>query len=259
MRLVSIFRLVLFLLFSVLQASLTAADKDHAEVNVVVDLTEAGQKLTPASPDHHVYYFPLVGGYRERGEVYAGQMRPEKEKLLQALLKALDAQGYKRVADREHPPSLLLIFHWGHVSPDGNETVEGAENIDIFDKTEMRALVGGKRSTDFLLPDEEIDIENAATDSRFYLMVLAFDFEAAKKHEHKLLWSAKLSVPSLGISADDAMGALVRAGGSYFGRQTTRAQHVVVPVGHIGRVEAGPGEVKEMYESPPDRDKNKKP
>jgi len=112
----------------------------------------------------------------------------------------------------------------------------------------MRALVAGKRINEFRFPPEEMEIAAAASDSRHFIMVLAFEFEAAKKHEKKLLWSAKLSVPSIGVSADDAMLALVRAGGPYFGRQTSRAQHIEVPVGHIGRVDAGPTELKELLD-----------
>jgi len=98
-------------------------------VNVVADLTEEGAKLPPPSPEHPVIYFPLSGGYGERGTVAANLTRPQRTKLIQALLKALESQGYRHVTDRKHPPSQLLIFHWGHVDPYGVSDFEEAEGI----------------------------------------------------------------------------------------------------------------------------------
>lgn len=244
------FRSFLSLLILVTASSLSAAENKLAVVNVVAELTDEGKKLPLASLEHPVIYFPLVGGYTERGAVAANdQTKPQRKILIQALLKSLEAQGYKRVADLVHPPSQLLIFHWGHAEPNGVTDFEEVEGIDSLGGYEMRSLVAGKRINEFRFPPEDMEIAAAASDSRYFIMVLAFDFEAAKKHEKKLLWLAKLGVPSIGVSADDAMLGLVRAGGPYFGRETDRAQQIEVTVGHIGRVEAGPTETKELLDS----------
>jgi hypothetical protein len=47
------------------------APKD-ADVNVVVDMTDAGRKVAPPTKEKPAFYFPVLAGYREAGSLVAG-------------------------------------------------------------------------------------------------------------------------------------------------------------------------------------------
>ena len=93
------------------------AAEDELRVDVVVDATDAGEKLAPPTPDHPVYYYPVTKGYVTGGQPLADQAPPPPTIAVQRLLaKALYAQGY-RVMNREHPATLILMLWWGYLAP----------------------------------------------------------------------------------------------------------------------------------------------
>lgn len=73
---------------------------------------------------------------------------------------------------------------------------------------------------------------------------MAFAFAAARRHQKKLLWMAKMSTPSVGTNLTAVMPARVANGASAFGRDT---MPTVLDSGRMlkeGTVRIGPLEIK---------------
>lgn len=223
------------------------------QVLVIGDVTEAGKKLTPPNPEHPVYYFPLPVGYKELGAIVAGEKQPPKNDVSHALAVALARQGY-RVMDAQHPPEQLLVFWWGSMNPKIDDFSTGdpdeMPNQVFFNEREMLALVGAYKA-DSLAPWESHDLRTAAREDRYFVIVLAFDFEAARKHEKKLLWMAKMSTESLGRTLTETFPALIASGGPAFGQDTKPGWVDSSQPLKQGKVIVAPLEVKEYLPSTP--------
>jgi hypothetical protein len=210
------------------------------EVNVVVDMTEAGRKTVPPSKDKPVYYFPVVAGYREEGAIVAGEKAPPKLPVIHELARALAVQGYVVVGPNTPPPSLLIVLHWGYMNPQIDELGDSANPQKIFfNQKEMLALVGGNTLPNLELSFEREDVMQGAEEDRYFIIVSAYDWSAALQKKKVPLWSAKMSVPSHGVTLDEVIPALAKAGGPQFGRETIRPKQVVEPFGREGKVEVG--------------------
>lgn len=48
----------------------------ETDVNVVVDLTEAGRSVAPPTKEKPAFYYPVLAGYRESGSLVAGENSP---------------------------------------------------------------------------------------------------------------------------------------------------------------------------------------
>jgi hypothetical protein len=48
----------------------------ETDVNVVVDLTEAGRTVAPPTKEKPAFYYPVLAGYRESGSLVAGETSP---------------------------------------------------------------------------------------------------------------------------------------------------------------------------------------
>lgn len=85
---------------------------------------------------------------------------------------------------------------------------------DINDSNDIRRLtsVGDDRYRDMMADVEE---------SRYYVIVSAYDFQELVKHEkQKLLWVTRVSVRTPGNSFDDSVTAMLKNASPYFGRDS---------------------------------------
>ena len=120
-------------------------EANDIRVDVVVDLTDAGRKIIRPSPDQPAYYLPLSVGYQEMGAYVTGQKPPPpKAEVEYWLSQALSAQGYQ-IMTKISPPSLVLVFWWGHMAPEISDTTTQAphsatQGIDIT----LLPIHGGK-------------------------------------------------------------------------------------------------------------------
>jgi hypothetical protein len=218
------------------------------EVNIVVDLTEDGRKVPLPTRAQPAFYFPVVGGYREMGALVAGEKRPPATPVARLLAKALAAQGYLVMGEKTPPPTLLLVFHWGYMNPQIDDATPAVPPDDpsqalpqqiFWNQKEMLALVAGHTLTDRVMGFEREDVLQAAREDRYFVLVAAFDFEAAKERKKKLLWLARMSTPSNRITLAEALPALIASGGPHFGRETDRPQIVTALLAREGKVEVG--------------------
>ncbi len=242
----SIARIWPVLLISILYlAALTGCMRQlPPQVIVVGDVTEMGRKLTPPSAQQPVYYFPLVVGYKELGSPIAGEKVPEKNVVLHTLAKELAKQHYL-VMTEQHPPDQVLIFWWGSMNPEiqdfgSNDPLEQV----FFNEGEMLALVGAYKSSG-IASTQYHDLRAAARDDRYFIILMAYDFAAARLRQKKLLWMAKMSTESVGTYLPEVISALVASGGPAFGRDTPPS-FVDSELALGGKVILAPLEVKEV-------------
>ena len=216
------------------------------EVNLVVDLTAEGKKIPPPSRERPVFYLPVLAGYREMGALVAGEKSPPSAPVARLLAKALAAQGYLVMGEKTPPPSLVLVFHWGYLNPQIDEVASPNVADDpsdqlpaeiFWNQKEMLGLVVG-HSMDKLGRFEREDVLQAARENRYFVLVSAFDFEAAGEKKKKLLWLARMSVPSNNVTLAEVLPTMIASGGPYFGRETGR-KTITAPIAREGKVEVG--------------------
>lgn len=237
-------------LAAVAVSSLPAAPKE-TEVNVNVILTEAGRNFASPAPGAPVYYYPLVGGFREEGAIMAGDKPPARNAVLRQLAKTLAEQGYLVMNKNSPSPTVALVFHWGSMNPEIFNAFEGDDEnaFELFsNQSQMLALVGAQMSSPFVRGMEREAILEAAREDRYFVVVSAYDIKAALQKRKVLLWRARMSTPSLGVTADQVMGALIKSGGPHFGKETRRPALITAPLEQRERVDLGEMEVKEYTE-----------
>jgi hypothetical protein len=86
--------------------------------------------------------------------------------------------------------------------------------IDDLDESNdiRRYMGGGERYTDLITEVEE---------SRYYIVVSAYDFpELLKTQKKKLLWQVRVSVRSPGNAFDDSVAAMLKSASKYFGQNS---------------------------------------
>jgi len=71
----------------------TAASRS-TEVDVVVDFTAEGRKVTHPTPGNPSYYYPVLGGFEELGDLIAGEKPPKQQNVAQVVALELARQGY---------------------------------------------------------------------------------------------------------------------------------------------------------------------
>lgn len=228
-----------------LPSFVAAADSPPAattcEINVNVVVTDAGRKFAPPTPAQPVRYLLVNGGFRIEGARVEDVSKPEPTRILRLFVNALAQQGYAGTTKPEPPPPLVLVFHWGVMSPEIDSVREDGETTqaEFFNQKEMLNLVGGQTLEDIRLPSERNAVLEGAVEDRYFAIVTAFDYAAARQKKRVPLWQARMSVRSDHITLDEVLPALIAAAGPHYGRETVRPQLLHVPVTRRGSVEIG--------------------
>jgi hypothetical protein len=244
------------------------ASPSEGEVAVVVDMTDAGRKIAPPTPEHPAFYVPVVIGYRSEGGQVAGEKPPPPpERVMHQLAVTLAEQGYRVVGTKTGEPTVLLLFAWGSWNPqidkvpfeeDADPSKEsdaspplptgsgGLERtVPSRNATDMLRLVAGNTINRLpMMPSYMTDVDrdairSDATENRYFVVVVAYDWAAMKQHKRVPLWTAKMSIRSTGSWFDEVFPALIKSGGPFFGRETLERQLVTVPLVREGHVELG--------------------
>ena len=253
------------------------ASPTEGEVAVVVDMTDAGRKIAPPTPGHPAFYVPVVVGYRSEGGQLAGEKAPPApERVMRQLGMTLAEQGYRVVGARTGEPTVLLLFAWGswnpqidkvpmEEDPDPSQNPEtpaplptgsgGVERaLPSRNATDMLKLVAGNTINRLpVMPSYMTDfdrdaIRSDATENRYFVAIVAFDWASIKQHKRVMLWSAKMSIRATGSWFDEVFPALIKSGGPFFGRETLQRQLVSAPLLREGRVELGELQSKGVVE-----------
>ncbi len=189
---------------------------------VVGDIPPANAPGPAPSREKPLYYYPVVGGYRELGAKMAGVHPPSSNEVLRAVAKALAQENYLLVRPGVKP-DLMMVIWWGCMNPLVEEFEQTEEEVAptkvFFNMREMLALVGAFKA-DVGVERVRNDLRQAANDDRYFIVVGAYDFAAVEKHERKLLWSARMSTESTGRSPEEIFPLLAASGAAVFGRET---------------------------------------
>jgi hypothetical protein len=224
-----------------------------AEVNVNVDLTPAGRKITRPTPAAPVYYMPVVGGFHEEGDIPAGGPKPPPQNfVLHEMAVALASQGYLVANPRTPPPALLLVFHWGSMNPSIDQAGDPDDPMQIFpNEKRMLALVAGTTIPNLDPFTERPEVIRDLQVNRYFAMISAYDYAAARQKKKVALWRAKMSLPSDGSDLAEAIPALVSAGAPFLGKETKVPERVTKPLGRQGSVKLGEIQIVEFPDTKP--------
>jgi hypothetical protein len=84
---------------------------------------------------------------------------------------------------------------------------------DLADSNDIRRFAGGG--------DRYNDMITEVEESRYYIIVSAYDFpELVKTQKKKLLWQTRVSVRSPGNAFDDSVAAMLKSASKYFGQNS---------------------------------------
>lgn len=215
---------------------------------VIGDVTAEGSQGRTPTREAPMYYAPAFAGYRERGAVQAGTKPPPEAEVRAAVVAALSRQHYLMMQP-DSTPDLMLVIWWGQVNPvidvmEANE--DDVAPTEVFLNTrEMMALVGAFKTRTVSKSDAK-ELKLAARDDRYFILVAAYDFAAAKRKERKLLWTARMSTESTGRGPDEIFPLLAASGAAVFGRDTTPSRQDTSTPPKIPTVELAPIELIEV-------------
>ena len=134
----------------------------------------------------------------------------------------------------------------------GSGQVSRGLNGILVNENQMLTLLAGEKYD--LLPQSSMsfkssplrdEINHAELEAHYYVMITAFDFQAALKRKMVKLWTARMSTGSWGTSLDNVLPALIAAGAPIFGLDTMPT-FIQRPVDPTGRVIVGTPEVKDF-------------
>jgi len=224
------------------------------EINVNTVMTAAGRKLPHPTSAQPAFYLPYVVGYQEIGSVSASAKKLSADVPIEHYLAtALASQGYLVThvtgTKLDPPPSLLLIFRWGHLNShiyDDQDEDTGATNHHYNERAHQKAmLLVGVKETDLF--DDRMtkrDLVSSADDERYYVTIAAYDFATYyTQHKTDLLWVSRMSIPQQDLELDQVVAPLITTGTPFLGRETVDPQVIDIG-GPTGKVEVGPTVVK---------------
>jgi hypothetical protein len=149
--------------FSILPKSLQK--NPRLEMTVITEMTDAGKKLPPVSPDKPAYFETFSSGFHQLGSAPANEKTLTAVDIERILVRALAANGYLP-AKPPLRPSLVILYTWGSHNRlddvDQEDSALGAQQIarNILDRA---ALVGGEKFAKKMLEMFlEADAQNTA-------------------------------------------------------------------------------------------------
>lgn len=200
------------------------------EVTVYSYVTDDGKRVVAPTPERPVCGLLVHGGYQEIGAPGARSQNvaAEQTRVDQLVRGALDAGGFQCPTKQALSTGLLVVCHWGCTHP---YPPDSDPNEWYLEKLQMLALVGGRALNLTNSESERATILRAAGDDRYFVIVSAYDLAVyAEQKTKRLLWRTQMSVPSDGLSQEQALPLLVTAGVALFGCETTLPRRVEMNV-----------------------------
>ncbi len=258
--------------------------KPEIDMTVFTEVTDDGQTVAPASPDHPVYYVVVPGGFHQLGGEIANEHSPAVADLARVMNKALASDGYLPATDSSHRPSLLVVFNWGshnrlppefaRMSPQGQRRnmLERAILVggprfasEVGHAYEQRDLgqIGGSTFADvsfnLLDPvrrltegDDKMEyLMNQIHDDLYFVVASAYDYAALQQGIHRLLWRTKMTANARGVSMKETLPPLIATAAPFFAREMPGPEALQRHIIRGGQVEIGQPTVVEYLDSTP--------
>ncbi len=202
-------------------------------------------KGAPEEPAKPTSFVAFDGGYIEAGDPIAGDDPPTAPQVRQALISAMQAQGFQ---ESQTVPRLLVIYHYGVLRVDHrqiNVPFEVRTNLsarialvsttkvdaEIENHIRERERATGQNlnysSPRFLVPPLDSVVAQARL-PRIFVEVSAYDFQAFfQRHEARLVWQTKLSTQETSGKMDQVIPPMLASGARFLGADS--AEINVVP------------------------------
>lgn len=220
------------------------------EMTAVCELTDYGRTLPVASPQAPVYYVGHSTGFQQRGDSVGGEHPPTDSYLGRVLAHSLAKAGFLP-ASRSHPPTLVLMFHWGSHNAMDRELAAMFPELANRQRLERAVLVGGRKFETSIarrleFGDSIVDhaakndfLTDQASQSLYFVIVSAYDLPALARGQRQLVWRASLTANAIGVSMTDSLPALILTSAPFFGRDLAEPEILFRTVKR-GVVEYGP-------------------
>jgi hypothetical protein len=237
-------RLPLAALFALSCASAPLQARD-TEVVVVADRTAEGKDFQPPTPENPVFYILASAGAKELGTLFANEKIPPASEVEPAVRAALTKQGYQPATKRHPDASLLIVYSWGSINPtEYGMSDEGLPALNTM-RGQLLGLLGGEKVDLSPRSPERAYFFTEAEAGRYFLLVGAYDYAAFQKGEKKMLWRARVSMPTRGTNLPAALPVLLAAGSPFFGQDEPKP--LAVPTNLRGTdIQIGQPVVKEF-------------
>ncbi|HEX2852807.1 MAG TPA: hypothetical protein VHO24_06180 [Opitutaceae bacterium] len=221
-------------------------------MTVFTELTSEGRTQEPASPENPVYYVAQPDGFRQRGQSVAGEEAPPLAHIDYFVRKALATAGYFSVPSVEVRPSLFILYRWGTHNTMNELFSEEFQRFADAEVLERARLVGGKDlvkemarqmawGESILDRNEKLDyLKDQAFNSCYFVVLLAFDYDAMVRGERRLLWRTNMTVNSVGVSLRETLPPLIASAAPFLGRETAEPEITTRTLRDRARVEVGP-------------------
>ena len=180
-------------------------------VAVTGELTAAGRKLEHPTAGHPVYYIPVATGYKDVSRVWSRSTPPPAATVERAIMGALAGAGYS-VATKASPPALILTFGWGYAAPERSRPSPPGQ-LQAYKLSPLDPWMASTSLT------REKDLRDATRQAQAYVLLVAFDYAAWRRHQVVPLWSSRISAPRTG-RFDQIVPSMLAAAAPYFGRET---------------------------------------
>jgi len=227
------------------------SDQDgNIQVDVIVDMFDAGRKVAPPTLDKPVYYLPVPEGYKAFGYApYFQRPPPTAIEVERFIEHEFAAQGY-RVMVKGSRPTLVLDLLWGYASPTNEFSGgRGGGSLSGMPPGLMETLIYGAkglhdshtadydgRPRNYRMDDE---LKQMGAHGRYFVIVSAYDFQDFLRRKATLLWCAHISTELWGHYFDQVLPTLVATAAPLLGHEMTRPELVAAPVVPNGRVVVG--------------------
>jgi hypothetical protein len=154
---------------------------------------------------------------------------------------------------------ILIVVYWGRTG--GSVKVLGGADKDMIDARnaallgfDLEGLLGSGLGPDFrsmLLRNIHSDLMDAIEVDRYYVVLLAIDFQSARKQKKiKLLWETRFSLSERRHDFGEELPIMTQFASQYFGQDSRGLIRKPIPEGnvHIGEVKSL-GPVPEVSDS----------
>lgn len=234
--------LVLASVLAVFVAPAAGAPKPPHVLIVSDVLGDVPDSLRP-QPGKPIHYVIIGKVENDLGTPIAGEPRADPAVIEREVVKVLASQGFLPTAVGGPMPALAILITWGSAVLDTSEISMpplpqpsfGAPAdptalppppppdtvLLAYNQREIASLVGADKANRNLLDSSRLAaINDAASTSRVYIFIGAFDIETMlKKKQRKLLWRTRMSIPSTHHSLPDSIGIMLASAAPFLGRE----------------------------------------
>ena len=198
------------------------------QVIVYSFLTDSGRTLTPPTTERPARCALGSGGYHEWGGVRAGEKPMPLAAISPLVRAALRVNGYEGLRAGE-TPDLVIEYYWGCMRPDASGVSRGRYDV-VVNLPEMLDLVGGSFLASNPLHRLRDTLLEAVLEDRYFLICSAFEPAEYARNRKILLWRTQISLPSSGLTQEQAFPILAASGATHFGRETPEPRFIEVDV-----------------------------